>query len=499
MPAYDVIIIGSGLGGLLCGTMLSREGLRVCVLEKHAQPGGCLQNFTRNGVFFDTGIHYIGSLDEGQILNRYFRYFGVLDKIRLKRLDSDGYERITFSGDPTEYRFANGKEGFVESLAQHFPHERANLKRYIARLEEVTEKFPLFTLAPKSAENNEAGVYGENAREVIASVIRDPKLQQVLAGNNPLYAGTGASTPFYVHGLINYSLMESAYRIVDGSGTLTDALCAMIRSNGGEVRTGAEVMKLRLAGGQVSAVELAGGELLETHRVVGAIHPASVMQMLPDGAVRKAYSNRIQQLRNTISSFSLYIVFKPASFPYLNYNLYHHNQPDVWDAVHYDRSTGPENFLLLMPVSSETKQWGESVFAMMYMDYDEVKKWEGTEQGRRGDEYRDFMELKARQMLAMIEKRIPGFNQHVHRYYTSSPLTYRDYTGIPEGSLYGILRDSSAPVQTLISPRTKIPNLFLTGQNIIMHGALGVTIAAVSTCAEMLGYPYLVEKIKAGS
>ncbi len=495
----DVVIIGSGLGGLLCGTILSREGMRVCVLEQHSQPGGCLQNFTRNGVFFDTGIHYIGSLDEGQILNRYFRYFRLLEKIKLKRLDVQGYDRISFSGDPAEYRFANGREGFVENLAEHFPDQRSNLHNYIDRLKEVTEKFPLFTLSAKSQDSSEAAVYGENARAVIQSVISEPKLQQILAGNNPLYAGMGSSTPFYVHGLINYSLMESAYRIVDGSGTITDALCAEIRSNGGEVRTGCEVTRLHLNAGEVSAVELADGEIIATRKVVSAIHPAMTLNLLPEGSVRKPYHNRIRQLRNTISSFSLYIVFKPGSFPYLNYNLYHHNQQDVWEAVHYDRAKGPDNFLLLMPVSSGTEQFAESVFAMTYMDYDEVKKWEGTVIGRRGDEYRDFMEQRARQMMAMIEKRIPGFEQHVLRYYTSSPLTYRDYTGIPEGSLYGILRDSSAPVQTLISPRTKIPNLFLTGQNIIMHGALGVTIAAVSTCAEMLGYQYLVEKIKAGS
>ena len=73
MKKYDVIIIGGGLGGLTSGVMLSKEGLSVCVLEKHSVIGGCLQSFIRNGYTLDTGMHYVGSLSEGQIMHQYFK------------------------------------------------------------------------------------------------------------------------------------------------------------------------------------------------------------------------------------------------------------------------------------------------------------------------------------------------------------------------------------------------------------------------------------------
>jgi phytoene dehydrogenase-like protein len=72
---YDVVIIGSGLGGLQCAYILSQEGYNVCILEKNKQIGGSLQTFRRDNAVFDTGMHYIGSMDEGQVLNRFFRYF----------------------------------------------------------------------------------------------------------------------------------------------------------------------------------------------------------------------------------------------------------------------------------------------------------------------------------------------------------------------------------------------------------------------------------------
>ena len=62
---YDVVIIGSGLSGLQCAYILSKEGFSVCLVEKQRILGGCLQTFSRCGTVFDTGMHYIGGLDEG--------------------------------------------------------------------------------------------------------------------------------------------------------------------------------------------------------------------------------------------------------------------------------------------------------------------------------------------------------------------------------------------------------------------------------------------------
>lgn len=75
----DAVVIGSGLGGLLSGAILSRAGYRVTVLEKASQPGGCLQTFTREGLRFDTGFHSVAGLEEGGPLERIFRPLGLMD------------------------------------------------------------------------------------------------------------------------------------------------------------------------------------------------------------------------------------------------------------------------------------------------------------------------------------------------------------------------------------------------------------------------------------
>jgi all-trans-retinol 13,14-reductase len=64
--------------------------------------------------------------------------------------------------------------------------------------------------------------------------------------------------------------------------------------------------------------------------------------------------------------------------------------------------------------------------------------------------------------------------------------------------MYGIQKDYRDPSGTSVLPKTKIPGFFFTGQNVNLHGALGVTIGSVMTCSEILGYDYLIKKIRNG-
>ena len=121
MSKQRVVIIGSGMGGLSCGVILAKNGYDVTVLEQGMQAGGCLQCFSRGGVRFETGMHFIGSAREGQTLDRLLHYLEIRKDIRLSELDRDGYDVICLDGK--RYRFANGREAFIEQLSSYFPHQ----------------------------------------------------------------------------------------------------------------------------------------------------------------------------------------------------------------------------------------------------------------------------------------------------------------------------------------------------------------------------------------
>lgn len=107
--------------------------------------------------------------------------------------------------------------------------------------------------------------------------------------------------------------------------------------------------------------------------------------------------------------------------------------------------------------------------------------------GHRGDDYKAFKERLADECIALAECFIPGLHNMVEARYSTTPLTYRDYTLTPNGSSYGVRKDYHNPMMTLLSAKTPIPNLFLTGQSLTLHGLLGVTMTSLFTVAEIIG------------
>ena len=101
--------------------------------------------------------------------------------------------------------------------------------------------------------------------------------------------------------------------------------------------------------------------------------------------------------------------------------------------------------------------------------------------GRRGQIYELQKERMADECIQLAECVIPGLGAMVETRYTSTPLTWRDYTLSPFGSAFGIRKDCRNPLMTMLSPKTPIPNLFLTGQNLALHGIEGVTKTAFNT------------------
>ncbi|MEO8087015.1 MAG: NAD(P)-binding protein [Bacteroidota bacterium] len=505
MEHFDVAIIGSGLGGLECGYILAKEGYKVCILEKNRQFGGNLQIFVRDRAIFDTGIHYIGGLDEGQNLNRYFKYFGLMDKLKLKRMDMDGFDVISFSNHEKEYRHAQGYENFIEVLAKDFPKERKAIEEYCDKIKEITQHFPLYNLKLDKKDILNTKIFEINARDYINSVTKDVMLQNVLAGSNPLYAGNGDKTPLYVHALVVNTYIESSWKCVDGGSQIATQLVKSIKKMGGIVRNYARVSKIMCNGDKAEYAELENGERIYAKTFISNLPPADTLDMMENCKIRPAYRHRIRELNNTISVFTLNIVMKENAFPYLNHNIYHYANKDVWNEIDYREDKWPTSCAFFTPYSSRAGNYADSIALMSYMKFEEVQQWSQTNntipknQITRGEDYEEFKHRKSEKLINFIEEKFPGIRSKIKSHYASTPLTFRDYIGVRDGSLYGIEKDAADPLKSFISPKMKVENILLTGQNLNMHGVLGVTVSAVVTCSQLLGTEYLMGKIYAAS
>lgn len=490
---YDIVIIGSGLGGLVSGYILAKNGYKVAVLEKNSQIGGCLQTFKRFGVKFDTGMHYIGAMDEGQILYKLFRYLN-LHKIPLSKLDTNGYDILSIGGEI--YKHANGYEHFVETLAAAFPNNIGDIKKYVSNLQTITNASPIYNMQPivgNIAINTD--YFTTSVNKFIENITQNSKLQNVLAGNLPLYAGVKNITPMYIHAMISNFYMQSAYRIVGGSDVIANELAKSIQAEGGSIFTKAEVTEITCNDTHAVSAKLANGNEIFAKYFISDIHPQALLQIVHTPLLRKVYRNRINSINNTISNFSIYIKFKENAVKYNNYNYYYYRSSDVWKAVEHKPDEPVESYWFMHQCHQQNCEYAQSAELIAYMDFAEVEKWKNTQVGRRGDDYKEFKQLTAEKYLHSLEEAFPGIIANIESYETSSPLTYYNYTNTQNGSLYGVLRDVNAPSQTVISQHTKVPNLFLTGQNTNSHGILGTTISSIITCAELVDINKIINDI----
>ena len=435
-------MIGSGLGGLVSALILAKQGLKVCVLEKNNQYGGNLQTFSREKLIFDTGVHYLGGLSKGQNLHQFFSYLEIMDDLELQQMNEDGYDKISFGDENIEYPHAQGYENFIEQLAAFFPNEKQNLESYCEEIQYVCAQFPRYQVVGKDSYNEE--ILHLNTKRFIESVTQDKKLQAVLLGSNFLYGGDSENIPFYVHALTVNSYIQSAYKCVKGGSQITKLLIKKLRQYGAEVHKHSEVSGFIFnEAGVLSSVKTKSGKEYAAKKFISNIEIRSFIKLIGEEKLRKSFLNRVMSWEPVSSCFSVYLVLKPQSQPNFNYNIYHYSSEEmVWNAFRYSKGSWPETYMLSSTPSKHHPDYAESLTAISYMDFDEVKAWEKTvntvaEEHERGLKYEQFKLEKAEKMIGALEKKIPNLRHSIKSIYTSSPLSYRDYIGSFEGNIYG--------------------------------------------------------------
>lgn len=488
---YDVVVIGSGLSGLQCAYLLSQEGLNVCVLEKNDRIGGMMQSFVRDGVVFNTGLNYTESLGKGEVLDKYFGLFGLQNKLGLKQLDLNQSELLTFNNK--EYSIPQGHDNYKEALKSYFPKEKKAIDNYMEGMAEVCNSFPLYSLKPDTTNfSTESPYVAQSASAFINNLTSNKDLRAVMAGINILYAGKADSTALYTHALINYSFIKSSWRIREGGSGIANVLAKGLKENGGTLMRNAEVKHIEVENGAVKSIELQSGEIIQGKMVISSMHPKALIPLIDEGAFKKVYRKRILLQEDSIGMFSVYLVLKKDKIKYQNYNHHYFKSNETWTT---EASMWPQNVLMYTPYNHQTNGFANGFCIIAYMKYSEVAKWADTSVENRGAEYEAFKKQKASELIDMAANKIPNLKSNIKSVHTSTPLTYRDYTGSHNGSAYGVIKDYKNPLYSIITPQTRLKNLYFTGQNLNMHGILGVSISSFLTCAQFVGDNYLYKKL----
>lgn len=426
---YDVIIIGSGFGGLACAHLLAKVGYRVLVLEAHWQPGGCLQSYQRKGHSFDTGLHYVGGLGDGEALHDIFSQLGLL-RLPWQQLDVDGADQITIDGQT--FCLAQGFQRFVDVLAAQFPHQRQALGDYVNMLQ---------------GPDPDPSV---NAWQWLDETFSDKLLIDVLSGSCLKTELRRESLPLLAFAHSQKSYIQSSWRLKGDSSLIVLSLVDDIRQMGGELICRAEVEELIERDGRIIAAKCSNGERYEADSFISDIHPSQLFALVKESKVlKKIFRNRMTMLENTYGMYTYSLVLKPQALPYFNHNKYVYKGGSVWD----DHTA---KVMLSCPVPVD----GSDDAVLL-----------------------DLLTPNKDNPMALAETVIPGLYDMVDQQYISSPHTWERFTKTPGGSAYGIRKDCRQPLFTMLSPRTPISNLLLTGQNVMLHGLEGVAMTAQQTVA----------------
>lgn len=484
---YDVIIIGSGLGGLECAHILSRKGLGVLLLEREQHPGGCMQSYLRNGYSFDTGFHYVGGLSEGQSLHSAFDCLNLL-RLPWQHLDSEGFDRVTIEG--RTYRFAEGYSAFADTLAADFPSQKDALHRYASMLRQISDiQFSSFANDDMWAmdENNPIQqVLSENAWNYLNREFSDPLLINVLSATSMKMELNRDTLPLFHFAHGNSGFIESSWRLRGDGNMIVESLLSDIRSNGGDVVCGAEVDELVENEGKIVSAHCTNGETYFADTFISDIHPSLTFDLVKQSSrIRKFQRSGMASIPGTFGMVTVSLVLRPQTLKYFNWNQYIYSSSDIWSFHQNPEKT--KGIMISCRVPEDGNPYARQIDILTPMAWSECTKWSDTFIGHRGDDYKEMKAGKASECISLAQEFIPGLSQMIESYYVSTPLTYRDYTHTPFGSAYGMRKDCSNPLRSMLSPRTPISNLLLTGQNLMVHGVHGTTATSFFTCAQILG------------
>ena len=478
---HTACIIGGGMSGLFTGALLARNGYKVTVLEKNHIIGGGLQSFRRGDAVFNTGMQSFAGYMPNMISLQFCKYCRVDDLLDVMPTDENQQE-IVWVDNQTNYRLPKGREAYQSYLIKMFPQEEKGIGDLMDAVFYIGHTYDYLFLNPiRRHEENIPYAY-MNAYDFILQYVHNEQLISVFE-----YVSWTSGPSLKAMPALEFCMMLTLYiigshRFVGGTKQMVDAFCHVIEKTGGKVYNETEVCKINVENGRVVELIDTNGKKWGSDVYVWACTPKILLDACNAPVFRLAMTQRVREF---VNPFTMYIVFcklKPKRFPFINSAVYMPRPSD--------KSYLPQSIVLVTSPHRNQNQWAQTAEIYIPACYEELGKWENTKVQDRGRSYEEHKNQVARKTLDMVSNFYPDITDAVMDINVASALTIRDYYGNPHGATYG--------QQGLYLPiKTKVANLFMTGQAVQNQGIAGIATAATLTAETILGKSIIDEIAKA--
>ena len=494
------------MGGLTTAALLSELDQRVCVLEQHYTAGGYTHSYERNGYEWDVGVHYIGDVGTGTRTRKMFDFLtgGKLEWAPM----ADEYDRF-YIGNKV-YNAIAGKQAFRDNLVRQFPEEAAAIDAYMALLrkvgralgdlgmEKVLKPWQRKLAAPVVSLRTPDFMHC-STHEVLSGLTHNPDLIATLCGQWGDMGLPPRQSAFMVHAMIVRHYLYGGYYPVGGSWRIADCIIPRIRKSGGEVFTYARVKRILVEDGRVAGVEMADGHRIECKTVISSAGISNTFGCLLPAEVADTfgYAEKLRSVRPSFAHLGVYIglraTAKELGLPRTNFWIYPHNDYDAAvEAFVNDRDAEFPVVYISFPSAKDPdyldRHPGTATIEIVApAPFEWFEPWQGTIWGKRGAEYDAFKELLGQRLLKHLYDKLPQLEGRVDYYEVSTPLSTEWFSAYRHGELYGLDHTVERFRQDWLGPRTKIPGLWLTGQDTLTCGVTGAMMSGLLTTMAMVG------------
>ena len=504
---YDVIVIGSGMGGLAAASLLSKAGKKVLVLERHYTAGGFTHTYKRKGYEWDVGVHYIGEvLKEKSLVRRMFDYLtdGQLEWAPMGEV----YDRMICGN--SQFDFRSGYRELRADLIARFPEEEQGIRRYFQMIREVKNATPLtvakrmmplwlrpalWPVSVMGSPNHAEKTTGE----VLKELVKNEELRAILATQWGDCGLPPEQSSFFIHAMIAGHYANGAGYPVGGSSRIAETIEPIVKRAGGRILVRAEVARILVKHGSAYGVRMANGDQILADKVISTVGVPNTYRHLLDEHHRNRYGipNKLDQVKADGGHLCLYVGLKQSAealnLPKTNLWIFPSLDHDANVARYKGDAKAPFPLVYISFPSAKDPDWqrrfpGKSTIELVTLaPYDWFEAWSDKPWLRRGDEYEALKADFSERLLAHLYERVPQVKGAVDYFELSTPLSTQHFCNYARGEIYGLDHVPQRFAQKWLRPKTPIANLYLGGQDVFVAGVVGAMTGGLMAGATALG------------